>query len=293
MSEAAVGTEGDVVRQHGEGIQHAHAGVKFRVHGQAHGVRENLVAGHRGARARRLENTNAAFRYAVDNRVPAVECDVRLTSDGEPVCLHDPNPGRVGGPRCDIADMSLDDVRRIQLSNGGTIPTLNGVLDLINGRAGVIVEIKNHVHEAGFSITRIPGRVVANLLDKRADAGQGDAILAVSSFDWLTVLEFRAHSRHYAECASVLSGPMAASGESLTFATRHDLKQLHLHYAALLRRPQVVNEAAHRGVDITTWTVNSPRLARHLVRVGCSTIISDDPVPIMRVLGTVEDDGGK
>src|ERR1700748_1648120 len=49
-----------------------------------------LVHGHRGARARRPENTLPAFRYAIEQGVDVLELDVAVTKDGVPVISHDP-----------------------------------------------------------------------------------------------------------------------------------------------------------------------------------------------------------
>ena len=49
-----------------------------------------LVHGHRGARARRPENTIPAFRYALAEGVDALEMDMAVTKDGVIVISHDP-----------------------------------------------------------------------------------------------------------------------------------------------------------------------------------------------------------
>ena len=48
------------------------------------------VHGHRGARAVRPENTMAAFEYALNAGVDALEMDVAVTKDDVPVISHDP-----------------------------------------------------------------------------------------------------------------------------------------------------------------------------------------------------------
>lgn len=48
-----------------------------------------LVFAHRGASAVHAEHTLAAYEAALDQGADGLECDVRLTSDGHLVCLHD------------------------------------------------------------------------------------------------------------------------------------------------------------------------------------------------------------
>jgi len=60
-----------------------------------------LVHGHRGARARRPENTIPAFKYAIQEGVDALEMDMAVTKDNVIVISHDPilQPPVCSGPR--------------------------------------------------------------------------------------------------------------------------------------------------------------------------------------------------
>src|SRR5947207_4288667 len=49
-----------------------------------------LVHGHRGARARRPENTLPAFEYAIEQGVDVLEMDMAVTKDNVIVISHDP-----------------------------------------------------------------------------------------------------------------------------------------------------------------------------------------------------------
>src|SRR5262245_29945224 len=48
-----------------------------------------VAIAHRGGSKRRPENTLVAFSHALSVGVDAVECDVRLSRDGQPVVIHD------------------------------------------------------------------------------------------------------------------------------------------------------------------------------------------------------------
>src|ERR1700704_2367882 len=66
--------------------------------------RRILVHGHRGARARRPENTLPAFRYAIERGVDVLELDVAVTKDNVAVVSHDPliNATLCSGPKTGI-----------------------------------------------------------------------------------------------------------------------------------------------------------------------------------------------
>src|ERR1700722_1267956 len=83
------------------------------------------VHGHRGARARRPENTLPGFRYAIDLGVDAVELDVWVTSDDIPVVLHDPF---IGDPKHPVRSLTLAQL-------GSRVPTFDEVFALGLGNA--------------------------------------------------------------------------------------------------------------------------------------------------------------
>src|SRR5271156_6099473 len=68
-----------------------------------------LVHGHRGARARRPENTLPAFRYAIEHAVDVLELDVVVTKDNVVVVSHDPviDAAICSGPKTGVAIRSL------------------------------------------------------------------------------------------------------------------------------------------------------------------------------------------
>ena len=53
------------------------------------------IIAHRGASFDYPENTELSFLAAVEQKADGVECDVRLTSCGTMVCIHDPRIDRV------------------------------------------------------------------------------------------------------------------------------------------------------------------------------------------------------
>jgi len=69
---------------------------------------------HRGASEDEAEHTLAAYERALQDRADGVECDVRLTRDGVPVCDHDrrinrtsTGPALVSAP--ELADLAERD----------------------------------------------------------------------------------------------------------------------------------------------------------------------------------------
>ena len=92
---------------------------------------------HRGYSAKAPENTLPSFRSAKLRGFNYVETDVRFTSDGIPVLLHDSSIGRTSNGEGAIKDLSLEQVRQFDFGSwkdpsfeGTVIPTLEEFLDL-------------------------------------------------------------------------------------------------------------------------------------------------------------------
>ena len=88
------------------------------------------------------ENTVAAFEAAC-NAGYGMELDVRLTADKEVIVIHDPNLMRPCGVDLDVKDLTYNEILEYGLF--GTefrVPLLTDVLECVDGRAPIIVEIK-------------------------------------------------------------------------------------------------------------------------------------------------------
>lgn len=86
------------------------------------------------------ENSLAAFAAAIEAGA-GIECDLRLTSDGEIVVFHDADASRLFGTPLKIAGSSLAQVRRLAPGESG-VPTLDELLQLASGRVPLLLEVK-------------------------------------------------------------------------------------------------------------------------------------------------------
>lgn len=98
---------------------------------------------HRGLWSESVpENSLPAFRLAVENGY-GIELDVHLTQDDALVVFHDDNVKRMCGVDRLISDMTLAQVRALRLKDTDClIPTLDEVLETVDGKVPLIVEIK-------------------------------------------------------------------------------------------------------------------------------------------------------
>lgn len=88
------------------------------------------------------ENSLGAFRLAMDKNY-GIELDVQLSKDGEPVIIHDFSLKRMCGLDRQVHELSFDELRALRLKDSDEqIPHLNEVLELVNGKVPLIVELK-------------------------------------------------------------------------------------------------------------------------------------------------------
>ncbi len=88
------------------------------------------------------ENTLAAFRRAADYGY-GMEFDVRFTKDHRLVIMHDDDLERMTGVKAKVSELTLDQLEPVRI--GGTdqkIPLFEQVLELIDGRVPLIIELK-------------------------------------------------------------------------------------------------------------------------------------------------------
>ena len=147
-------------------------------HSQRH-ARHVIVIAHRGAHASAPENTLPAIARAIELGCDFVEVDVRQTKDGALVLMHDRDVDRTTNGSGELADLTLSEVRGLQVTAPGgglpeNVPTFDEALDLCRGRIGVLVDNKSGV----------PGDVIEALRSHRmlADIVVYDSVADLREF---------------------------------------------------------------------------------------------------------------
>lgn len=138
-----------------------------------------IVFGHRGAAGHAPENTLPSIEFALTAGVDGVEIDVRLLDDAI-IVLHDVTVDRTTSGSGHYKSMSLDRLRSLDAGGGAPIPLLQEVVDLIDGRVDLNVEVK----EPG-----IAAQVVDALMAMTASRAQWRSRILLSSFDVATTYQ--------------------------------------------------------------------------------------------------------
>jgi glycerophosphoryl diester phosphodiesterase len=214
-----------------------------------------VVAAHRGASDRALENSLEAFSLALAEGVDAIECDVRLSADGLPIVVHDARTGRTARENLVVAACGADRLRRVRLKNGETLPFLADVLALIRGAAPIVIDSK------------VQGGIAA-ACRALADAGyEGEVVLSSALRE--ECLAARS-LRPDLPCGLVTWRPSASD---IAFCLRQALSSVHPDHRRLsLIRARRITEA---GLLLVPYTVDDPAVFIRLVGWGAAGVFSN------------------
>jgi glycerophosphoryl diester phosphodiesterase len=248
-----------------------------------------LVHGHRGARARRPENTLPAFRYAIEQGVDVLELDVAVTKDNVPVVSHDPmiNATICSGPKTGIPihTLTLAELRQYdcgakqnpafatQVPVPGTpVPTLDEVFDLGRGNA-LQFNVETKIFAEHPELTPDPEAFTKLVLD-RIQKHQIEARVILQSFDPRTLRVMKRMSPQIRRAA--------------LFEKERDWPEVAREFEANIFSPEFhlvtrerVAQAHASGLQVVPWTVNKPEDWARLAEARVDAIISDDPASLI------------
>jgi glycerophosphoryl diester phosphodiesterase len=229
------------------------------------------------------ENTLAAFDAAVAAGADAVEFDVRVTSDGHAVVLHDATVDRTTDGTGLVRGMSLESLKRVRISaSTGTtqIPTLAEALATLSGRVAVDIEIKNVPGEPDFEPDRERAvELVHEALD--ATAFVGDVI--VSSFNPLSIA---LSHRLRPDVATGLLTDVGVEAEAAVRFAAHEGHRWVLPFVDRVRETidNAPADAHDAGLLLGTWLTDDPDDAIALFAAGVDAVATNDPERIVEAM---------
>ena len=215
------------------------------------------------------ENTLGSFELALEAGADYLETDLQLTRDGVPVLFHDSDLTRLVGSKTSISALSLEQLRKIRLPFGGTIPTLREALEKFPS-SKFNLDFKTRTTES-------PGMAVINYL------GAFDRVL-VSSFNEASRLRALSHSPRKIASSAGSSKVLASytlarirqtQALSKTLAEVDALQIPTKKYGIDFTHPNFVEGILNQGKEIHYWTVNDPTEMLSLFALGAHGIVTD------------------
>jgi glycerophosphoryl diester phosphodiesterase len=206
-----------------------------------------------------------------------VELDVLLCATGEVVVFHDDDLARLAGRPERVADLPLAELRRVTLTRGGSIPTLEEAFEACGPELLVNVELKT----SGLADRGVPALVeaVGRVLDRTQTAGR----VLVSSFSPIAVAWWRL--RRPAVAAGLLFERAAPLPLRRGWSARL-IRPLAVHPEVVLCDAGAIQRWHDAGYAVNTWTVDDPARLRELAAAGIDGVIANDPRAAREAIGT-------
>lgn len=196
------------------------------------------------------ENTLPAFEMAAKQGF-AIECDVHLTKDGGVVVFHDDALDRLAGCKGRISELTSTEATALTVgTTKDHVPTLRQMLELIDGRVPVVIELKGIEGEDD-------GLVAAIAKELASYKGQA----AIMSFDHHLI-------RRFAKDAPNVAAGLTAEGTSEQDFEAHFSMLAHgisfvsynIHH---LPNPFVTFVRNRLQMPVITWTVRDAQMKNH------------------------------
>jgi glycerophosphoryl diester phosphodiesterase len=218
--------------------------------------------GHRGAKGHAPENTLISFQKAIELDIDGIELDVHLTSDNHLVVIHDEIVDRTTSGTGLVNSFTLDALKALRMDNHYEIPTLQEVLDFIDKRIFINIELKGQ--KTAMPVLDLIQRYI---LEKNWTYDH----FIVSSFDWNALQEVRSLNPNIA--IGVLTETDLAL--AIGFADYIKAKSIHPYFHLLTKEYSTLMQ--EKGFQVFPWTVNEQEDIHKIKSFKVDGIISDFP----------------
>ena len=228
---------------------------------------------HRGGDEKKTENTLEAFQYSSDLGFTFMETDVQFTKDGQVVVFHDIDLKRIAGLEKKISELSLKEIKSIDLIGGGKIPTLDDLLS----------SFKN----LRFNI------------DIKVDSAVDKTVDIIKSHDALNRTCLAAFSSKRLNRIRILAGKDACTSMGQLEVSKLSMRSWGVPFdkqpgmcaqvpTAQWGIPVVTEgfiEEAHRQDKLVhVWTIDDPEEMRNLIKKSVDGLMTDKPSILKKVL---------
>ena len=234
----------------------------------------NTPIAHRGLHGDTIpENSLAAFDNAAKNGF-AIELDVRLIDDGTVIVFHDNKLARMTGEDRYASTLTLDDLDKITLKNSDQkIPTFKQVLDLVDGRVPILIELKNEGK---------PGPLESRVIELlRAYKGE----YAVEAFNPFAIEYFKNHAP---EIKRGILSDFFGTQQIASFFRRFALKRMYLNGIAKpdfiayqhehIPNKYITKYLKKHPITVIAWTVQNQAEADKVLQ-HCDNVIFEGFIP--------------
>lgn len=221
-----------------------------------------LTIGHRGAMGHETENTLASIQKALDLNVDMIEIDVFKITSGEIVVFHDEKIDRLTNGSGNIESLDLEALKNLTVEGNHKIPLLSEVLDVINHKVPLNIELKGPGTSEGVI------HIINNYMEN--EGWTLDDFL-ISSFNWEELKNMRRINMDIEIAVLTEENPL----EAINIA--NDLNAIAINPNYLTLTEENVLEIRSRGFKIFTWTVNDKEQISNMRELGVDGVFTNYP----------------
>ena len=219
-----------------------------------------LKIGHRGEKGYEPENTLISFEKAIEMGADGIELDVHLSLDGHLIVIHDETIDRTTNGKGAVNQLSLQELKAFRINETLEIPTLQEVLDLVNKRCFVNIELKNQ-----DTAEKVVELIAYYIIEKKWSY---DGFL-VSSFDWHALQQVRFLD------SKIPIGVLTETDLNLAISFARFMEAEALHPDFQLLTPEHISKIQEKDIKIYPWTVNNLEDIQKIKSLRVDGIITD------------------
>ncbi|HLO12248.1 MAG TPA: glycerophosphodiester phosphodiesterase [Pseudoneobacillus sp.] len=234
------------------------------------------IFAHRGYSAAFPENTMKAFLEAEKAGADGLEIDVQLTKDGEVVVIHDEKVDRTTNGSGFVKDLNFKELRKLDASYKNKkwlkkepIPSLHELLEWLTTNTLICnVELKNGV----FPYKGMEEKVVSLIKYYKLE----DRII-LSSFNHYSIVY------SYRLAPEIETAPLYSEGLYMPWIYAQSIMAKGIHPKLIAAPNEIIISAIENGIAVRPYTVNKEKDMQRLFDIGCSALITDDPIMALEV----------
>jgi glycerophosphoryl diester phosphodiesterase len=232
------------------------------------------IIAHRGFKEKYPENTLVAFQAAMNAGAQMLELDVTFSCDRKLVVIHDATLERTTNGHGTVHNYTLKELKQLDAGSwfhsdfaDQHLPELSEVLELVEGRVYVNIEIKSNAYESSHPPDAIEKQVVELLRQKNLLATG-----MISSFD-VNILEQIASMKNTPAIAFISNKP--ADKKTVQMCTRLNVFSWHPDHRIVTRNQVKKMHAA--GIRVFPYNVDTLEDYAGMRAMKVDGVITDDP----------------
>jgi glycerophosphoryl diester phosphodiesterase len=247
------------------------------------------IHGHRGASGMLPENTLAAFKYAIENKIDVLELDLQMTKDKEIVIYHDKNINTdiCNGISKPIKMLSLNEIKEYdcgskknvnfseqQPISGEKIPTFIELIHLIQSEykyktIEMNIEIKTEKSlDTDDEVYEFSNKLI-DILHKYNITNN----VIIQSFDVRALKDVKEIDPSIK--TSYIIEELSSLDNLIQISKQLGVKIISPEYK--LMNKNIVTQLHENGFEVLPWTINDINISKQNIEYGVDGIITDYP----------------